>query len=109
MFSSSFQLFSGSLKGAQGLLPNLIEVGAQERNAFGIQLIEAAGAVFAAGNQARILEHTQMLRDGGPADGQGSRQLVHGYGAGGELLQDGHTGGVSQGFKAGLQVSIHLR
>ncbi len=95
-------IFRNSLKGAHRLGPHLVEVGAQARNAFGIQLVKPACSGPGVGHQAGILQHAQMLRYGGAADGQSSRQFVHGNRSRRELLKDGHAGGIAQCIKSGL-------
>lgn len=75
---------------------------AQASDAFGIELIKATGARPGIGHETCILQHFQVLGNGGPADGHNARQLVHGERAGGQLLKDGHPGGVAQGIEAGL-------
>ena len=94
-------------KRAHGRLPELVEVSAQAGDAFRIQLVEAAGSCPAVGHQSRVFEDAQMLGDRGAADGEGTGQFVHGYGAARELVEDGHAGGVPEGIKSVLKVSVH--
>jgi hypothetical protein len=94
--------FGDGLKGAHGLGPHLVEVGAEAGDAFGIELIETAGSLAGAGDEARVFEDFEVLGDGGAGDGELAGQLIDGDGAGGELLKDGHSGLVAEGVETGL-------
>ena len=94
--------FGGGLKVAHGVVPKLIEVGAEAGDAFRAELIETAGSGSGVGHKASLPEDAQVLRDGGTGDGEGAGQLVDSDGTGGELLEDGHAGGVAEGVEAGL-------
>jgi hypothetical protein len=95
-------IFGNGLKLVHGLLPHLVEVGAQAGNPFRRKSIIAAGSGLAVEDQPGIFEHTQVLGDGWPADGEGAGKFVDGHRAGSELLEDGHAGGVSDGIEPGL-------
>lgn len=82
---------------------------AQAGNAFRVELIEAARSGFAVHDEPSVFEHTQMLGDSGAADGQGLCEFVDGDGSGGQLLKDGHAGGIAESIESGLKVSVHLR
>jgi hypothetical protein len=77
-------------------------VSAKAGDTLGVQLIKAAGAGTAIGDQARVFEHAQVLRDSGTADRKLASQFVDGDGSGRELLEDGHSGRVAQGIESGL-------
>jgi hypothetical protein len=95
-------LFSGGLKVAHGLVPELIEVSAEAGDAFRAEPIEAAGTLARVGDETCILEDFEVLGDGGTGDGKLARQLVDGDRAGGEFLEDGHAGLVAEGIESGL-------
>lgn len=94
--------FSGGLKGAHGLGPHLIEMGPQACDAFRVELIKAASAGASVGHKAGLLENFKVLRDCGTRHGELVGQLVDGERAGGELLEDSHAGGITQGIESGL-------
>jgi hypothetical protein len=95
-------IFGNGLKLVHRLLPHLVEMGAQTGDAFGGKAIVAAGSGLAVENQPGVFKHAQVLRDGWPADGEGAGEFVDGQRTGGELLEDGHAGGVPDGIKSGL-------
>jgi hypothetical protein len=92
----------GDLECAEGAGPDLIEVGAEARDAGRIELIEAAGSVPGIEHEARFFEDAEMLRDRGPADGHDGGELVDGERTVGETVEDGHAGGIREGVEAGL-------
>jgi hypothetical protein len=106
MFCSYRRFFRGDLKVAEGLGPHVIEVGAETGYALRIELVESARSGVDVEDETGVLEHLEVLGNGRPADGEGTRELVDGEGAGGEPLEDGHAGGVAQGIETGLEVSI---
>ena len=57
----------------------------------------------AAADQPGPLEHAQVLRDGGAADPERRRQLLHRRGAVREAHQDGAPRGVGEGGEGGAQ------
>ena len=101
-FRDRFSCFSDGLECAEGVFPDLVKMSAEKGNAFGIQLINTTRSRLGVGYQARILKDFQMLWYGLTADGQGGGQLVDGHRSAGKLLEDGHTGGVAQGFEPAL-------
>jgi hypothetical protein len=94
--------FGGGLKVAHGLVPELIEVGAEAGDAFRAELVQTAGSGAGIGHKACLLEDPQVLGDGGARYGESPGELVDGSGAGGELLKDGHAGLVAEGVESGL-------
>src|SRR4029450_1510263 len=60
------------------------------------------------GHEAGLLQHAQVLRDGGAADGQLARDLADRAGALAELLEDRPAGRVAQRIH-GVSVSHDLR
>jgi len=102
MFLSYWGFFRCHLEIAHRPGPHLVEVGAQPRHTFRIQLIEPARSGPAVENESRILQDLQVLGDCGPAYGQCARQLVDGQRAGRQLLKDGHPGRIAQCIQSGL-------
>jgi hypothetical protein len=94
--------FRGGLESTERFFPDLIEVGSQQGDAFGIQLIDSASAGLAVADETRILQHFQMLRDGGTAYRHGSGKFVDGHRTACELLEDGHAGRVAECFEPAL-------
>jgi hypothetical protein len=107
MFCSYLRPFRGGLKVAQGPGPHLVEVSAQAGYSLGIELIEAARSGAAIEDETRVFEYFEVLRDGGAADGQGSRELVDRKGSGRKLLEDGHARRVAESIETGLKVCVH--
>jgi hypothetical protein len=109
MFRSWVQFFRGDLKVGEGFGPHLVEMGAQARYTLGIELIEAARSGAVVEHEAGVFQHFEVLRDGGTADGESARELVHGQRSSRQLLEDSHAGGVAEGVESGLEVSVHIR
>jgi hypothetical protein len=80
---------------------------AQARDALGIKLIETTGTDGLVEDKPRVLEHFEVLRDGGTADGEGAGELIDGERPSGELLEDGHAGCIAEGIESGLENGIH--
>jgi hypothetical protein len=99
---SNCWFFRSSLEGAECFRPHLVEVRAQPGHAFRVELIESPGSGAAIHNEARILEHLEMLRDRGTGDRHGVGKLVDGKRPGSQLLKDSHAGSIPQGIETGL-------
>lgn len=82
-------------------------MGAQTRYALGIEPVQPSRSLPDVIHQSCILEHFEVLRYGGTRYGKSSSQLVDGDGAAGELLKDGHPGGIGECIESGLKVSVH--
>jgi len=102
MAFSTGDFFDGGLKCAHGFFPHLVKVGAQAGNSFRVQLVEATGSGLRICNQARILQHAQVLGYCRAAYGEGFGEFIDGDGTAGELLEDGHSGGIAEGIESGL-------
>jgi hypothetical protein len=100
-FSQSL-IFRYRLKGIHRLDPHPVEVRAQSRYSFGVQLVEPPRSSPGVSHQARVFEDAQVLRDSGTAHRQGTSQLVHGYRTRGELLKDRHARCIAERFEPGL-------
>lgn len=102
MLVSKGWFFCCLLKGTECFCPHLIEMRAQPGNTGGVQLIEAPRTGFAVEDEACVLEHLEMLRYSGAGNGKGAREIVDGDGPGGQLLKDGHAGGITEGIEPGF-------
>jgi len=81
---------------------------AQRRQPVRAEFIETARPHVAVGDEARLLQHPQMLGDGRTAHREALGQLDHGPGPFRDALEDGPPCGVGQGMKC-IGVSNHLR
>src|SRR5579863_2704069 len=107
MLLSCGWFFNGGLKAGHGFGPHLVKVSAKAGDALGMERVETARAVAGVEDEAGMLEDLEVLRDGGTRDGEMTRELVDGEGAGSELLKDGHARGVGEGIESGFEVGIH--
>lgn len=82
-------------------------MGAQSRNALGIEPIQPSRSLLDVSHQSCILKHLEVLRNGGTRYGESPGKLVDGDWAAGELLKDCHPRGVRESIETGLKVSIH--
>ena len=91
--------------------PELIEIGPQGRKAGGVKLIDPPCALGTVSDQARLFEHTQMLRDRWTADGELFGELADSQGPVQKMVNDGAPGWVAEGVQllCGFYVRIHLR
>jgi hypothetical protein len=101
-FHGAFGFLGDGLKGAQGLGPHLVEVGAKAGDSFRVELVKTTGAGTRVGHKAGLFENFQVLRDGGTRYGKSTGQLVNGERTTGELLEDRHAGGIAEGVESGL-------
>jgi hypothetical protein len=106
-FMRGMRFLRGGLKIAEGPGPHLVEVGTEARDAFGVELVKAAGSGAAVENEACVFQHFEVLRNRGAADGKGARQFVDGERTRRELLKDGHARGVAKSVETGLKVCVH--
>src|ERR671931_1192257 len=77
-----------SLEGGEGLVPELVEVGAEVRHAVRIDAVDPPCAVSTLGHQPGFLQDPKVLRDGGAADWQLVRNLADRARAFAKLLED---------------------
>jgi len=82
---------------------------AQEGDTLRIEFVDAAGAGSAVAYEAGLFQHAEMLGDGGAGNGKTGGEFVDGAGVGAEHFEDGQAGGIAEGGKAVLYVSVHLR
>ena len=102
-------LFCHALKGGQRFVPEVREVVAQQGKPLRIQLVNSSRAVAAVADQARLLQDTQMLGDGGAGYGQAGGQFVNGARMSANHLKNCEARGVAESGQAVAQVSVHLR
>jgi len=70
-----FGLFDDRLVGGQGAEPKPVEVGPELGEAVGVQAVDATVTGGLVDDQPRFLQDLEVLRDGGPADGQAAGEL----------------------------------
>ncbi len=99
---SSLRFIYGGLKASECGGPHVIEVSSEVCHSFGIQSIEAARPGFTAYDEPRVFKHLKVLRNSRACDREPQRRLIDGQRAAGELLENGHAGGVDEGIKPGL-------
>lgn len=75
---------------------------AKAGKAFGIERIKAARTLSGVEHEPYVLEHFQMLRNGGTRNGERIGDLVDGHGAFRKSLEDGHAGAVGKRVEPGL-------
>jgi hypothetical protein len=73
-------LFGKTRKRGQGVAPHRIDVGAQLREACGIETKVVTGASPLFLHQANRFEDLEVLGDGGPADGKTAGEFADGRG-----------------------------
>src|SRR5262249_46231812 len=100
-------LLDGRLVGRQCLAPEALELAAKRAETVRVELIDAVLSRAAVDDEARILQHLQVLRDGRPADRQLARELGDGLRPPGQPLEDGPPGRVAKGRPAVRSVSLH--
>ena len=99
----------------QRSLPQFVEVIPNRGDAEGIELVHVPSSFRSAGNQTRILEDAQMLRDSRSRNRQSQRDLSYRRRAGRQDLKDLPSSGVSKGgncrgsYDRPILVSDHLR
>jgi hypothetical protein len=81
-------LLDGCLEGRQRSIPELVEVCAQSADPVRVEPVDAAVARAAVDHQPGVLQNLEVLRDGGPADGQVAGQLANRTRAVGKPLED---------------------
>ena len=87
----SFRVFGDFMEVDECGFPDLVEVGAKQGDAFGVELVDSAGAGFGIAYESGVFEDFEVLRDGGTADRHPFRQVGDGQWSGGEELEDRHA------------------
>src|ERR671919_2565451 len=72
------RLLDDGLVGGQRPVPEPLEVGAQRAHPVRVEPVDAAGALGPLGNEPRLLEHPEVLGDGGATDRQLAGELADG-------------------------------
>ena len=82
----------------------VIEVLAQKLEPVGVGSVEPAGADLSIEHQADVLEHLEVLRDGGPAHRESRGDLSDRQGSVAQAVEDGLAGRIAQGGEHRLYV-----
>ena len=78
------------------MVPEVVEVAAQQAQPLGVELIDASGADSLVDDQPGVLEHLQVLRDGRPADGQLAGELADRARSLAQVLEDRPPGRIAE-------------
>ncbi len=78
------------------LCPRLVQPLAERAKAVRIDVVDAARAFGAVGDQARLLQYLEVLRDRGSAHRKRARELAHRRGSGLEPFEDLAAGRVRE-------------
>lgn len=97
----------GRLERAERMAPETIEIRTQRFQAGGVHRIDATSSFCALGDEAGVLEHTQVLGDGGTTDREVACQLTHGARALHETGEDRATSAIAQSIPWTECVSDH--
>jgi hypothetical protein len=87
--------------------PEPLKISAQRFKARRIHRVHTASSFRAVGDKTGVLEHAQVLGNGGAADWEVASQLAHGAWTFDEALEDGATSAVAQGVPRRNSVSYH--
>jgi hypothetical protein len=82
---------------------------AERLEADGIELVDPPRADGLVGDQARLLEHAEVLRDCGAADGEPTGEHPNGLRPGEQSLDDRAARGIAEGMELQRLVSLHER
>jgi len=102
-------LFRKRFERLKGLVPELGEMIAQQRDALRVQFINPPRTGATVADQACFFQNAEVLRNGRARDRQPSCQLIHGLRMVTQHFEDGQPGRVAKSRQAILYVSIHLR
>src|SRR5262245_5074396 len=99
------------LERGERVSPEFLEVAAQAVDARGVQSVQPAVADRLIDHEMGVLEHTQVLRDGGAADGKRARELTNRDRAVEQTFENRPARGIAQRGQLGVHrrmlVSIH--
>jgi hypothetical protein len=84
------------------LRPHLIEVGAQARHSFGIQLVQPRVPAFVSITSPASLSTRRCCETAGRLTGIVLAKLVYREGAAASFLEDRHARGIAKGVESGL-------
>jgi hypothetical protein len=99
--------FYFSLKRTKRLSPELFEVLTQSFKPLGIELIETPVSRGTVHHEICLLQNAEVLRNSGPADRKLPRKLADGARPGDKAGEDVAAGGVAEGVKLQVLVSVH--
>jgi hypothetical protein len=94
---SPLWLLCGILVGREGFAPELLEAGAEKVHALWIDFVDVASADCPIRDESSLLEHPQVLRDRGPADGEPLREFAHRLGTTRQVLKNLASSCISKG------------
>lgn len=100
-------MFDGSLISRQGLAPELVELSAKGTHPRGVELVYAAVADGPVHHEPRVLQHLEVLGDGGPADGQHAGKFADRPRTVRQKLEYRASGRIAEGCPATGSVSLH--
>jgi hypothetical protein len=98
--------FGYRLEGGKRLLPEPVQVAAKSSESVRIELVKATRAIAGVDHESGLLQHPQVLRDGGAAHREALRELPHGPRAGEQPLEDIAPGRIGES-RQGISVSHH--
>ena len=99
-------MLDGTGEGGELVVPEPVQVRAQRREAAGVQPVDTLGPDGGIGDEAGVLEHAQVLRDGGAAHGQAGRELADGVRPFRDELEDAAPRGIGEGGEHRIEPSI---
>ena len=88
--------------------PESLEIASEQGESSRIEFVYSPCAHRAVRDQARILEHTQVLRDRGPADGKPMSEHADRAGDGEQALDYHPARRIAEGIQLDSMVSMHL-
>src|SRR6266566_1302950 len=94
-------------KTLQGFAPHLVQIGVDSLHALPADLVDAPRTSGPVGDEPRLLEHSQVLGYGGPADRQLPGELADGLGPAGKRLEDRAPGWITECGECPISVSLH--
>jgi len=87
---------------AQCIRPEEVEKCSQPSETVRIYRVEPPVPVRAVDHQTGVLQHLQVLRDGGPADRQVAGNVDHREGSSPQAVEDPATGSIAEGLEDGV-------
>lgn len=107
-FPSGLWSFHFILECSKRVRPESLEIASEQRESSRIQFVHSSCACRAVRDEPRILEHSQVLRDGGTADGKPMSEHADRARAGEQALDYRAASGIAEGIQLDSMVSIHL-
>jgi hypothetical protein len=94
------------LERSEGVRPKPVEIGPERGKAGRVHNIYVTSAFWSVCNETSVLEHPEVLRDGGAADWKLASQFADSAWAFHKLLENGATGAVAESVP-GVNVVSH--